>query len=85
MIRENEILLSMNRDPLYFRFVNCARGTPPPPPPLYDPLNVQLHSKGLETSRKLTWVGRFNNAFSGIVTLTLPGVFQGKKLTHLPG
>ena len=28
MIRENEILLSVNRDPLYFRFVNRARDPP---------------------------------------------------------
>ena len=37
--------LSVNRDPLYFRFVNRARGPPPPPTPgspsLYDPLLFQ--------------------------------------------
>ena len=40
VIRENEILISVNRYPLFFRFVNRARD-----PPLYDPLNttVTLH------------------------------------------
>ena len=38
MIQENEILVSVNGDPLFFRFVNCAR-IPPPPPPLYHPLH----------------------------------------------
>ena len=28
VIRENEIFLSVNRDPLYFRFVNRARDFP---------------------------------------------------------
>ena len=33
VIRENEFIMSVNHDPLFFRFVNCARDHP-----LNDPL-----------------------------------------------
>ena len=39
MTQENEFVISVNRDPLFLRFVNRARDPPPPLPlPLYDPL-----------------------------------------------
>ena len=28
VIRENEFIMSVNHDPLFFRFVNCARDPP---------------------------------------------------------
>ena len=33
MTQENEFVISVNRDPLFLRFVNRARDPPPPPPP----------------------------------------------------
>ena len=50
VIRENEILISVNRDPLFFRFVNRARD------PLYDPLNRPLVSPRYIVLKVLTVV-----------------------------
>ena len=58
VIRENEILIAVIRDSLFFLFVNCARD------PLYDPLlrTLVTGSKSGDNDRKYTETFKFKEA-----------------------
>ena len=51
VIRENEILIAVIRDSLFFLFVNRARDPPPPPPP---PCTTLFYLCSLLTALQLT-------------------------------
>ena len=56
MIRENEFFMFVNRDPLFFRFVNRAREPPARP-------SSEKNQNDLEKCPMILWIGCIINNF----------------------